>query len=97
LQKKGEKLAAIAMVGTNLGKKMMDDLRGVVSDMKREENALLDARLISVKANDRRVLAVAASAVIVAVLGRLGAFLIQIRRRRRRRIENRKAYDPREA
>jgi CHASE3 domain sensor protein len=94
LAKQGKKDAAIALVMTDVGKRNMDELRQLVSEMKQTENALLDDRLAGMKANDQRVLVVAGLAVALTILGRFFAFLIQLRHRRQRRVKLNRAGTP---
>ena len=63
----------------------MDDLRVAVAQMRRTEQALLSSRIEAMNNADRNVIYVALASVVLALLGRMLALMIQIRQRKKRR------------
>lgn len=82
--KTGDAAGALALVRSNRGKELMDKIRAVITDMREDENALLQARIADA---DRIAgwLRYATVAAVLAVLG-LGLFSIVHSRRRIREI-----------
>lgn len=73
------------IVASNGGKRTMDALRSAIARMRTTEQALLAARINAMNAADRNMIYVAVASIILALLGRLVASLVQINQRKRRR------------
>ena len=86
-------LAAQAVVLTNAGKRTMDDMRGVVSQMKNREEALLATRVAQSRSEYRTAVFTASLTAAVSVLAVAGLFLGTVRlgdaRRRATRLAER--------
>lgn len=83
-QERGFDTARLIVAG-NEGKRTMDDLRIAVAQMRRTEQALLSSRIEAMNNADRNVIYVALASVLLALLGRMLALMIQIRQRKKRR------------
>lgn len=87
-QEQGFDKARLIVAG-NEGKRTMDDVRVAVAEMRQTEQTLLSSRIDAMNDADRNLIYVAAASVLLALLGRMLALLIQLRQRKQRRSRNR--------
>jgi methyl-accepting chemotaxis protein len=73
------------IVASNDGKRTMDDVRAAIGEMRATEQTLLTERIDAMKIADRNLVYVAVASIVLALLGRLLAMMVQINQRKRRR------------
>ena len=78
--------AARMQVVRNDGKRTMDNLRSVITDMRVTEEGLLDARVAAMHSTEKRLIIVILLGITIALAARMATFLLQLRLRRNRRI-----------
>lgn len=78
--------AARALVASDDGKRTMDALRAVITEMREAERTLLESRVAAMHRTEQRLFWVVLLGVGLALSARLVGFLIQLRARRRRRV-----------
>jgi methyl-accepting chemotaxis protein len=76
--------AARAIVASNTGKDIMDEIRGEIAVMRDREATLLHANSDAMRKTERRVVLVVAASIVLAILGRVLSILVPIAWRRSR-------------